>query len=118
MRRSPDVAHRHIRLLRETRAHAGPHAEKVNGFFGPSAPTSANEPRRSAQARQRKSNRGPVDMDVRPLEAFDETIKETVQAVRETRRAPDPDTEMPLPSEPRTFFLGCLVALATLAALY
>ena len=58
-------------------------------------------------------------MDARPLEAVDETIDETVDAVHEPSPVEaDSDDEMPLPSDLRTFFLGCLVVLASLAALY
>jgi predicted PurR-regulated permease PerM len=58
-------------------------------------------------------------MDARPLEAVDETIDETVDAVHEPSPVEaDPDDEMPLPSDLRTFFLGCLVVLASLTALY
>jgi predicted PurR-regulated permease PerM len=58
-------------------------------------------------------------MDARSLEAVDETIDETVDAVHEPSPVEaDPDHEMPLPTDLRTFFLGCLVVLAALATLY
>lgn len=60
-------------------------------------------------------------MPAEVVETISESIHETVQVVRTpvavapAREARD---EMPLPSEPRTFFLGGLFLLATLTALY
>jgi len=60
-------------------------------------------------------------MTARTIEAVDTSAEEAIEDVRDPAPAattPKDDEEMPLPTEPRTIFLGGLFLLAVLAALY
>jgi predicted PurR-regulated permease PerM len=60
-------------------------------------------------------------MTARTAEAIDTSAEEAIEDVRDPAPAattPKDDDEMPLPTEPRTIFLGGLFLLAVLAALY
>jgi predicted PurR-regulated permease PerM len=60
-------------------------------------------------------------MSARTVEAIDTSAEEAIEDVRDPAPAatkPQDDDEMPLPTEPRTIFLGGLFLLAVLAALY
>ena len=60
-------------------------------------------------------------MSARGREAVDVDVEQAVDVVRDARpaaSAPDDQNDMPLPTDPRTIFLGGLFVLALLAALY